>query len=115
MEALILKFLLARGDATGRDIADQVKLPFVLIDELLREMKNQQLVVHRGSAPMNDFQYQLSDLGRERGRRYSQHCTYFGSAPVALKDYVASVHAQSLTQPAPHGRTTCSARSRACC
>ena len=28
VEALILKFLLARGDATGRDIADQVKLPF---------------------------------------------------------------------------------------
>ena len=29
VEALILKFLLARGDATGRDIAEQVKLPFV--------------------------------------------------------------------------------------
>ena len=40
VEALVLKFLLARGDATGRDIADQVKLPFVLVDELLREMKN---------------------------------------------------------------------------
>ena len=101
VEALVLKFLLARGDAAGRDIADQVKLPFVLIDELLREMKDQQLVVHRGSAPMNDFQYQLSDLGRERGRRYSQHCTYFGSAPVALKDYVASVHAQSLSNQHP--------------
>ena len=101
MEALVLKFLLARGDAAGRAIAEQVKLPFVLIDLLLREMKDQQLVVHRGSAPMNDFQYQLSDLGRERGRRYSQHCTYFGSAPVALKDYVASVHAQSLTNQHP--------------
>jgi predicted ATPase with chaperone activity len=101
VEALVLKFLLARGDATGRDIADQVKLPFVLIHELLHEMKNQQLVVHRGSAPMNDFQYQLSDLGRERGRRYSLHCTYFGAAPVALSDYIASVHAQSLTNQHP--------------
>jgi predicted ATPase with chaperone activity len=101
VEALILKFLLARGDATGRDIAEQVKLPFVLIQELLSGMKDQQLVVHRGSAAMNDFQYQLSDLGRERGRRYSQHCTYFGAAPVSLKDYVASVHAQSLTNQHP--------------
>ena len=101
VEALILKFLLARGDATGRDIADQVKLPFVLVDALLREMKNEQLVVHRGSAPMNDFQYQLTDLGRERARRYSQHCTYFGSAPVSLKDYIASVQAQSLTNQHP--------------
>lgn len=101
VEALVLKFLLARGDATGRDIADQVKLPFVLINDLLRDMKNAQLVGHRGSAPMNDFQYQLSDLGRERGRRYSQHCTYFGSAPVALGEYIASVHAQSLTTQHP--------------
>ena len=101
VEALILKFLLSRGDASGRDIADQVKLPFVLVDELLRGMKNDQLVVHRGAAAMNDYQYQLTDLGRERGRRYSQHCTYFGSAPVSLKDYIQSVHAQSLTNQHP--------------
>jgi predicted ATPase with chaperone activity len=101
VEALALKFLLSRGDATGRDIADQVKLPFVLVDQLLRQMKVDQLLVHRGSAPMNDYQYQMSDLGRERARRYSQHCTYFGSAPVSLADYVASVKAQSLTNQHP--------------
>ena len=50
---------------------------------------------------MNDFQYQLSELGRERARRYAQHCSYFGSAPVALKDYIASVNAQSLTKQHP--------------
>jgi hypothetical protein len=97
VEALILKFLMARGDAAGRDIADQVKLPFVAVGQLLSDMKYAQLVGHRGSAPMNDFVYQLTDLGRERARRLSQNCTYFGAAPVALADYVASVHAQSLT------------------
>jgi predicted ATPase with chaperone activity len=101
VEALALKYLLARGDASGRDVADQVKLPFVLIDELLRRMKNDQLVVHRGSAPMNDYQYQLTDLGRERGRRLVAHCSYFGSAPVSLPEYVASVKAQSLMEQHP--------------
>ena len=101
VEALTLKYLLARGDATGRDIAGQVKLPFALVDALLRELKSQQLVGHRGAAAMNDFQYQLSDLGRERARRYAQHCTYFGSAPVSLADYIASVDAQSLTHQQP--------------
>ena len=43
VEALILKFLLARGDAAGRDIAEQVKLPFVPIGQLLSEMKYSQL------------------------------------------------------------------------
>ncbi len=97
VEALVVKFLLFRGDAAGRDIADQVKLPFVLVDELLRTMKNDRLVVRKGSAPMSDYQYQLTDLGRERALSYSAHCTYFGAAPVAMDDYVASVAAQSLT------------------
>ena len=96
VEALALKHLLARGDVTGREIAEQIRLPFVLLDELLRTLKNEQLVVHRGSAPMNDYQYQLTDLGRERARRHSMRCTYFGSAPVSLDDYIASVKAQSL-------------------
>jgi hypothetical protein len=101
VEALILKFLLARGDATGRDIADQVRLSFIPIGQLLSEMKYSQLVGHRGSAPMNDFVYQLTDLGRERARRHAQHCTYFGAAPVSLEDYITSVHAQSLTTQHP--------------
>ena len=29
----------------------------------------EQLVVHRGAAAMNDYQFQLTDLGRERARR----------------------------------------------
>ncbi len=101
VESLVLKFLLARGDSSGREIADQVKLPFILVDELLRSLKNDQLVALRGAAAMNDFQYQLSDLGRERARRYSAHCTYFGAAPVSLPDYVASVKAQTLAGQQP--------------
>jgi hypothetical protein len=101
VEALVLKYLLARGDASGREISSQIKLPFVPLDALMREMKNQQLVCHRGSAAMNDFQYQLTDLGRERARRYSDHCTYFGAAPVTLEDYVRGIRAQSLTNQHP--------------
>jgi hypothetical protein len=101
VEALCLKFLLARGDASGREVADQIKLPFILVDELLRAMKNDQLVAHRGAAPMNDFQYDLTDLGRERSRRHAAHCTYFGSAPVSLDDYIVSVQAQSVTGQQP--------------
>ncbi len=101
VEALILKYLLARGEASGRAVADQIKLPFVLVDQLLRRLKLERLVAHRCDAPMNDYVYELGELGRERARRYSQHCTYFGSAPVSLKDYVASVQAQSLTQQRP--------------
>ncbi len=101
VEGLTLKLLLSRGDSTGRQISDHLRLPFGILDELLRQMKADQLVVHKGSAPMNDYLYQLTDVGRERARRLSEHCTYFGAAPVALKDYVAAVAAQSLTKQHP--------------
>ncbi|HEV3342503.1 MAG TPA: AAA family ATPase [Pirellulales bacterium] len=101
LESLVMKFLLASGTASGRDTAAQVKFPFKFVDEMLRQLKSDQIVVYRDTAPMNDYQYQLTDLGRERARRYADHCTYFGSAPVALADYVASVKAQSLTRQRP--------------
>ena len=47
VESLALKHLLARGDSTGREVADQLKLPFILIDELLRGLKNDQLLGYR--------------------------------------------------------------------
>lgn len=101
VEALIMKFLLSVGAISGREISDQLKTPFLLVDELLRQMKSDQLVVHRGSAPAGDYIYQLTDLGRERARRLSEHCTYFGAAPVSLRDYIASVAAQSLVRQKP--------------
>ena len=101
VEALILKYLLARGDVAGRDIADHIKLPFIFIEELLRNLKTDQLVVYRSSAAMNDYVYQLTDMGRERARRHSSHCTYFGAAPVTLNDYIDGIQNQSLENQNP--------------
>ena len=99
--ALVLKMLLARGDAAGRTIADHIRLPFVLVDELLRRLKYEQLLIYRDSAPMNDYVYQLTDVGRERARRMAEHCSYFGSAPVAMSAYIMSVRAQSMAEQHP--------------
>lgn len=101
VESLILKYLLAKGEATGRDVADQVRLPFVIMDAIMRQMKFDQLLVYRGTSTMNDFIYQLTDLGRERARRLAEHCSYYGAAPVPLKDYIDGVAAQSLTKQHP--------------
>lgn len=101
VESLIVKFLLARGDASGHSISDQLKLPFRLVDPLLHQLKGEQVLVHRGSAPMNDYIYQLTDMGGERARRMSRQCTYFGAAPVQLKDYIDSVREQSLRKQNP--------------
>ncbi len=101
VETLVLKLMLSRGDLVGRDIGDHIRLPFALVEDVLRQMKTDQLVVYRGSAAMNDYVYQLTDLGRERARRHAEHCSYFGSAPVTLNSYIAGVQAQSLEQQRP--------------
>jgi hypothetical protein len=104
VESLILKSLLSRGESAGREVADQVKLPFAMIDELLRRLKMEQLLFYKSSTALNDYVYSLTEVGRERARRYGQHCTYFGAAPVSLEDYVASVRAQSIEQQHPTQR-----------
>jgi hypothetical protein len=101
VETLILKYLLARGEASGHQLSDQIRLPFLILDDILLQMKQDQMVVHKAAAPMNDFIYQLTDVGRELARLQSRHCSYFGSAPVDLSDYLVAIAAQSLTKQSP--------------
>jgi predicted ATPase with chaperone activity len=61
-------------------------------------------VAFRGSAPMNDFIYQLTDIGRERAKKLAELCSYFGAAPTTLESYCVSVAAQSLTKKHPTQR-----------
>ncbi|MDP1797375.1 MAG: AAA family ATPase [Planctomycetaceae bacterium] len=96
VERLMLKYLLSKGSNAGRQIAAQIRLPFALIDPLLKTMKRDQLIALAGSAEMGDYVYAITDLGRERARRYVEECTYFGSAPVCLRDYLKAMEAQTI-------------------
>lgn len=104
LEHLVLKCLNACGDLSGRDLSEQHAVPFRLLAPVLQGMKLAQLVAFRGSAPANDFVYQVTDLGRERARKLAENCSYFGAAPVPLASYCASVGQQSLTKQHPTQR-----------
>jgi predicted ATPase with chaperone activity len=99
----VLKLLMHKCTATGREVAEQICLPFRVVDELLSQMKSDQWIVHKGAAQLGDYVYQLTDAGMDLARRISKHCSYFGAAPVPLAEYIASVHEQSIT----HQRPTC--------
>lgn len=98
VERIILKLLLSKGSATGRAIAAQVCLPFPLVEPILKSLKSEQLVVFKSSAAMGDYEYLLTDNGRDRARRYVVESTYFGSATVTLKDYLQAMAAQSIAK-----------------
>ncbi len=96
VEELVLKFLLARGDAAGRSIAEQIRLPFILIEKTLARLKLDQVIAYVGQAAMNDYVCRLTESGANRARLYANHCTYYGAAPVCLSDYIRSVKVQSI-------------------
>jgi hypothetical protein len=96
IERLILKFILAKGAAAGRSVAVQIRLPFGIVDPLMKGMKRDQLLTLVGSAEMGDYVYGITDLGRERARRYLEECTYCGAAPVVLEDYLKGMQAQTI-------------------
>jgi predicted ATPase with chaperone activity len=101
VEALILKQLLTGGNATGRRIAEQIKLPFGIMQDLLRGLKQQMLVNYKAQASMGDFDHELTEEGEKRARWYVDRCTYCGSAPVPLRDYIRSIERQSVRRVRP--------------
>lgn len=98
VERLILKYLLSKGSSSGRNICSQIKLPFGIVEPILKQLKHEQLLGFRGAAEMGDYDFQITDYGRERARRYNEECTYFGAAPVQLKDYLKAMEAQSIAK-----------------
>jgi len=101
LEHLALLCLAAIGDLSGHQLAEQHSIPFRLVEPLLANLKQAQLVAYRGSAPMNDYVYQLTDMGRETAKKLTEHCSYFGTAPVPLSAYIESVQQQTLTKVHP--------------
>jgi hypothetical protein len=101
IEDLILKYILAVGSASGRDIADHICLTFVTLEDLLRSLRARQLLVHTGSAQLGDYVYTLTEQGRTRAQSATTTCAYVGSAPVTLAEYVLSVEAQTIRAESP--------------
>ena len=97
VSSLILKYLIQRGVESGGRIAKHIGLCYPVIESLMRQLKNDKLVAYKTSMSGGDFLYELTDLGRERARSLSEMCTYFGTAPVPLPQYIASVKAQTIT------------------
>jgi hypothetical protein len=101
VEALILKQLLTANVLSGRQIADRLRIPLPVLNEVLRRLKAEQIVVYRGSSGLNDYDFELTPLGHDRATRLFQHSSYHGPAPVPLVEYVASMEAQSPSTCAP--------------
>jgi predicted ATPase with chaperone activity len=98
---LIVKRLAVVGQASGRQLAGDLCLPFGVLEEQYQALRVQQVIVHRGAAPLNDYYYSLTESGRERAAALLRSCAYTGPAPVPLLEYVMSVEAQTIRDERP--------------
>lgn len=96
LEAIVYRFLINIGESEGRKVADQVKLPFRLIEPLLTRLKMEQNVAYKGSTSTNDYVYVLTETGRAIARNHVSDCTYYGACPVPLEQYIESVQLQTI-------------------
>jgi predicted ATPase with chaperone activity len=101
IEEIAVKYLLSKGDASMRQISEQLGVPFAIIENLVTRLKNDQYLGYIDQAAMNDYVCRLTEKGRSLAKDYSGACTYFGTCPVSFEDYVASVEAQTINDQSP--------------
>lgn len=101
VESLIIKQLAVIGVSSGRQLANDIRLPFGILEQTFKILRERQIIVHIGSAPLNDYSYSLTENGRKQARADVAVCAYVGPAPVPLMDYILSVEAQSIRFESP--------------
>lgn len=101
VEHILMRYLLARGEVEGRQTADQLKLPFRLVEPILERLKRDQTIAHKRGTATGDYVYVLSENGRSIARNYNADCTYYGACPVPLDHYIHSVRQQTVEGQQP--------------
>ncbi len=95
---LMVKHLYRFGTLSGREIADKIRLPFLLIDSFLDELLARTYVEKRGGQGLGNStdKFALTEQGRKYARDLLELDTYTGPAPVPLDQYGQYVREQDL-------------------
>jgi hypothetical protein len=86
---LLLKVLYA-GSRTGRELSDEIKISWVVLEGILNPARLEQLIEIKGAsgAGTAGYEYALTDRGRDRAKQFFEVNGYVGPAPVPLEQYV---------------------------
>jgi hypothetical protein len=96
----VLKSAYVTNLETGAAIADYVKLPELVVHEVLETAKENRLVEVLGlaDARRSVYRYALTGIGRDWAIEALSQCQYVGPAPVPIDAYRAQVLAQTITR-----------------
>ena len=96
---MLLKVIYLRGTMLGRDLAQYLCLPFKVIKEALKFLKDEKQIEVMGGDLVGEVSYRfsLTDIGRKRAGEAFEICGYVGPAPVPIDDYVEQCYRQAVT------------------
>src|SRR5205814_5560831 len=96
---LLMRTLYVQGVMLGLDLARSVCLPFKVIEESLKFLKDEKCVEVQGGDLIGrvSYRFQLTELGRHRAQDSMKQCAYIGPAPVPIEDYVEQTYRQAVT------------------
>lgn len=104
---LTLKILYFRGDVSGADIAEEMRLPFTgVVDRVLDFLKRELLCEVKGSGGFGQsaYEYTITAKGITRTREILERGQYVGPAPVPLADYGIGIRRQPMLTRYIHPR-----------
>ena len=93
---LTLKHVAMSPEPTTNAVADAMRLPRALAEELLQHLYREKLIEVRLQTAMGATRYAMLERGWERVARVQTLCGYTGPAPVSLRDYAHLMRLQAI-------------------
>ncbi|HEU4432014.1 MAG TPA: hypothetical protein VFR51_01375, partial [Pyrinomonadaceae bacterium] len=93
---LALKHVAALPDPSTASVAERLKLPKALTEELLYHLYREKLIEMRLQSAVGATRYAMLDHGWERLSRLQTQNGYVGPAPVSLTDYAHMMRLQAV-------------------
>jgi hypothetical protein len=96
---LILKQFYLQGTLLGVEVARNARLPFNVIDECLRFLKDDRCIEVTSGEVIGrvSYRFNLTEIGRTRAKEAFDYCRYVGPAPVPLEQYVEQCRRQAVS------------------
>lgn len=95
---LLLKIMFYHSAFSVREIADSMKIPPSLINDLMDCLRRERYVEVKGAEGyrITSLNYTLTELGRRRANELLEQNNYAGPAPVTLEQYSEMVQYQTI-------------------
>src|SRR6266404_2512980 len=87
---LVLRRMLIDGFSSLASLSESLRVSVPVIDTIFKHMRQQQLVEVKGMLG-NDYNFVLSQAGKQLANERFQVSQYAGACPVSIKDYGAAV------------------------